>query len=236
MFQRVRAAFQEGGKKHVVVKAAQKLLSPMLQFGGVHFHFRELQWPEPSSKRPKDIEFFFAFPNDIERVLPAQSPDKSRLQIEMRFRKGDYCVAGQTGNGKVVHTHWFSLNSGEVPELGQEFLLNGDEAYLYDSYTIPAMRGQGIERAASEFTCTWLKYRGIRKGFAYVRSDNLRRLAAVKKWDVTLGAIWYVQFRGMRPMILPYNKRRIPLHFQRLERKWVTVGPEIPRPAREPNA
>jgi ribosomal protein S18 acetylase RimI-like enzyme len=229
MFKRVRAALSEGGMKLFLTKSFRKMTNPFFEVGGVYFHFRELQWPEPNRKRPTDIEFFFVLPDHLDRVMPAQSPDKTRTQIEARFRKGEYCVAGQTSVGKVVHTHWFSLNSGEVLELGREFLLNGDEAYLYDSYTMPKYRELGIERAASEFTCTWLKYRGIRRSYAYVRSDNWRRLAAVRKWDVLLGAIYYVQFRGLRPIVLPYDKDKIPLHFQRLEVEWSTVGQELPR-------
>jgi GNAT superfamily N-acetyltransferase len=203
----------EGGARFLARKSLSKLTSPLFEFGHVFVYFRELDWPRPQGSLPPGFRFMLANPLDIASLTMGRSLPRSLL--EARFASGERCVAAVTDQGEVVHAHWYSTIRAEIPEIGMQFLLEKGEAYLYDSYTLPEMRGKGIERAGSEFTCRMLQDRGWTRTYGYVRGDNLRRLKAVRQWDKVVGAIHYLRFRGCRPIVV-FDRAKIGLSMRRV--------------------
>lgn len=64
--------------------------------------------------------------------------------VRNRFRRGDIGV-GAFDAGKLVAYTWCNLEHfGGVGQKSPRRLLAGDEAYLYDAYTLPDYRGQAL--------------------------------------------------------------------------------------------
>jgi GNAT superfamily N-acetyltransferase len=103
--------------------------------------------------------------------------DSSRITV--RTNRGDVCVVAYK-HGAIAHVRWAAVTS--IPFEGSVILnLDPDEAYTYDSYTVPAFRRQGIGSETKMFLLTYLKQQGIRYAYSDSRLDNVNTQQVWKK-------------------------------------------------------
>jgi GNAT superfamily N-acetyltransferase len=104
----------------------------------------------------------------------AETLDKFRTSTRIidRTDRGDVCVVAYK-HGALAHLRWAALTPMALKEFGGRVVqLASDEAFTYDSYTVPAFRRQGISGEAKVFLLTYLKQQGIRCTYSFSRLDN----------------------------------------------------------------
>jgi GNAT superfamily N-acetyltransferase len=98
--------------------------------------------------------------------------DSTRLAD--RTARGDVCIV--TYRDEVLaHFRWAALSPIPLSELnGQILHLGDDEAYTYDSYTVPAFRRRGVASETRQFLITFLSQQGKNTIYSMTRTDNVR--------------------------------------------------------------
>ena len=89
--------------------------------------------------RPEDLRYY------EQTVLWQQSPDAYRATAQKRLAEGEHLYTLVEGN-RLLHYAWLQpcLTRSEDTAVGQAFFPPPDSSALYDHYTHPAARGQGL--------------------------------------------------------------------------------------------
>jgi GNAT superfamily N-acetyltransferase len=98
-------------------------------------------------------------------------PRADRRVIERRLEKGDEGVVAWV-DAQIVHAAWIATGRSYVAYLDRDLLLAPDELLVYDSFTIPELRGSGIARARMAHVFAEYARRGYRRCFAIVAVEN----------------------------------------------------------------
>jgi GNAT superfamily N-acetyltransferase len=113
-----------------------------------------------------------AGPRDFARIAETVDKFRTSTRIADRTGHGDVCVVAYK-HGALAHLRWASLTPMPLKEFGGRVVqLASDEAFTYDSYTVPAFRRQGISGEAKVFLLTYLRQQGIRCTYSFSRLDN----------------------------------------------------------------
>jgi hypothetical protein len=102
-------------------------------------------------------------------------------EVEARAARGDLCYLGLS-EGRLVHVRWLALRSVPIPPLGATLVLEPGEAYIYGSYTVPELRGQGLQPAVANFMFRHEKALGLRRNFYYTLRSNRAGLEVAGKF------------------------------------------------------
>jgi hypothetical protein len=92
-------------------------------------------------------------------------------RIEARFAQGDVCALGFT-EGRLVHAVWITARAAWIPELRARFRPRPGEAYVFDSFTVPDLRGSRVQPAVSALILRWARGQGHRWLTFHVRGSN----------------------------------------------------------------
>ena len=104
------------------------------------------------------------------------------------------CWLVLSGN-RIIHATWASFGATWIGELGRYFCPPPAHGYLYESFTAPDQRGQGIYPAALRGIAARLHARGITRVWIAATADNVASLRAISK------AGFETEFR------IPYRRR-----------------------------
>jgi hypothetical protein len=108
---------------------------------------------------------------DFDQLIKVLDKFRMSTRVSDRLARGDICVVAYK-HGALAHVRWAALT--QIPTWGGDTLhLNHDEAYTYDSYTLPAFRRQGISSEARVFLIKNLTNRGVRCTYTTSRTDNV---------------------------------------------------------------
>jgi GNAT superfamily N-acetyltransferase len=110
------------------------------------------------------------------RDVGTDSPETFRRRLSERTR----CFLVLRGD-LVVHSTWVTTAGAWTRELGRYLCPPPGEAYVYESFTRPEVRGQGVYPFALERIIEWLASRGIRRAWVGVEADNHSSIRAVTK-------------------------------------------------------
>jgi GNAT superfamily N-acetyltransferase len=126
-------------------------------------------------------------------------------KLQSRLKDGNLCL-GAKREGCLVCFTWCNLIRCQSE--GYSFLLNDDEAYLFDAYTAFDLRGQGLAPALRYRLYEELARMGRTKLYSISERFNAPALrfklklgAEILKsnWNITLFRKWYFGPRGQRP-------------------------------------
>ena len=82
-------------------------------------------------------------------------PDASRHDMAQQLLQGDRCLVARHED-RIVGSMWgSSTRANTTPLLGRDLALAAGEAYQFDAYTLPEVRGMGIAAALS---VAWLRH------------------------------------------------------------------------------
>jgi GNAT superfamily N-acetyltransferase len=82
-------------------------------------------------------------------------PDASRHDMAQQLLQGDRCLVARHED-RIVGSMWgSSMRASTTPLLGRDLALAAGEAYQFDAYTLPEVRGMGIAAALS---VAWLRH------------------------------------------------------------------------------
>jgi hypothetical protein len=119
----------------------------------------------------KDVTIKLAEAEDFQQLTKTMDKFRTSTRVADRRARDDLCVVAYK-HDTLVHARWAALTP--IPMWGGDTLyLDPDEAYTYDSYTIPAFRGQGISSEARVFLIKYLASQGVHRTYTTSRSDNV---------------------------------------------------------------
>lgn len=114
-----------------------------------------------------------AEPSDFELLVETIDKFRDNTRITERTNRGDVCVVVYK-NGALAHFRWVALTPIPLKEFGGRVVhLAPDEAFTYDSYTLPAFRRQGLSSEAKIVLMKYLTKQGIRCAYSDGRLDNI---------------------------------------------------------------
>lgn len=116
-----------------------------------------------------------------------------------RLNQGDVCYAA-CQRARLVGYLWISIHQFIVPHLGRQFMVNPDEIYYYDAFTIPEYRGKGINPALAQYSSIEASREyGRVYGLYYVQAENRSSLKVMEKIGAVRGArVGRVDLWGLR--------------------------------------
>lgn len=124
----------------------------------------------------------------------------SEAQLYSRLRQGHRCYVARC-QGQVVAAQWFLEGEFDSIFLGRRFLLTANEIYGYNTFTVPAFRGKGIntcltaKSARSIQACSPHKTRLL----ALINATNKASLRSIARLGFTrIGRVGFIEVFGIR--------------------------------------
>jgi GNAT superfamily N-acetyltransferase len=138
--------------------------------------------------REEDIPHLAALRRDLYTVV----------QLQRRLREGHLAFVGRCGD-EIVHQRWVYVNAVYVPYLFHRLVLEPDEGYLDEVYTVPRWRGAGVETAAAYAMQRVLRARGYTRVICSIAAWNLTpRRIAERQGYTRIGTAGYWALPGLR--------------------------------------
>ncbi len=100
------------------------------------------------------------------------SPFVAPSVVRRRFARGEVCFAWRRDQQLLSYIWVASLREG-VEEVLQIVCLRGGEIYLFDAFTAPALRGQGLYAALLSAVLRHYRHRGVKRALIFTTSDNV---------------------------------------------------------------
>lgn len=154
-------------------------------------------WPEWIFKEVRLCLYGFPLPREIPLYEPTleveyevvgqgsrgiawlSSIQEGRL-IERRLGRGERCFLA-LHQGRVVSYCWFSQARVGIEEVDLTVVVQPDEAYLYDAFTLPQWRGRGLYPALLTRMVREAMEVGCRRAMIFVVEDNLPSRQGIEK-------------------------------------------------------
>jgi ribosomal protein S18 acetylase RimI-like enzyme len=118
------------------------------------------------------------FPIEIANLQEKDLPDYQRFRpeqrprfIQKRIANGDQCFLVRF-QGRILHSGWVATKRKFEPYLRCTLILQPDEIFLYDHYTHPSFRGNGLAQARDIFVLRHYRQKGYRRSLAVVAAEN----------------------------------------------------------------
>lgn len=141
-----------------------------------------------------DVDEHFAF-----------RPELARAIILDRLRSAQACFCARH-EGRMVASCWATKEPVWIEFLGCEYAVAPGEVYIFDAYTLPAYRGQGVAPALCMHQLSHFRQEGLRRAIRATLPENIPALRAHAK-------------SGFRPYALLRSLKIGPWRF-RVERPW----------------
>lgn len=118
-------------------------------------------------------------PADCEEYAAARG-DGSPAEALRRLRRGERCSVGRL-DGAIVTSSWVAFDRAYVEYLDMELELAHGEAYHYDAWTEPALRGAGLASHRLAAQLADLRERGTRAVLATALPENCAGFAPLDR-------------------------------------------------------
>jgi GNAT superfamily N-acetyltransferase len=132
---------------------------------------RDLDEPLPALSPLLDASFGRASPEDAPRFVDAMGENRQQ-DVLTRLERGCECYATWV-DGKLGAYGWVSFHHEYVGELNLRVRLLPDEAYVWDCFTLPPFRQQGLYSSLLSFILHRLRDAGIRRAWIGADLDNI---------------------------------------------------------------
>jgi len=126
-----------------------------------------------------DVELGTLDPSEIASYLELH-PGRQRRFIERRFAAGDTCFTARYRD-ELISVQWSCRSQHWVGDLRSTWRVEPGEVYLYDSYTHPQNRGQGVNPALCVHVLRHFAGLGLDRATLVVESGNASNLRAREK-------------------------------------------------------
>jgi GNAT superfamily N-acetyltransferase len=127
-------------------------------------------------------DFTPALPVDVAMLAESEIDDylafrasTSRGEIADRLRSGQMCFVARH-EGRIVAAAWVAVQPVLVPFLGCQIEMAAGDAHIYDKFTLPAYRGEGISNAVRTHHLKHLQRAGYRRATGAVLPENASSL------------------------------------------------------------
>lgn len=114
-----------------------------------------------------------------------------RNAAQRRLAAGDRCFVARH-NGRIVGVCWTATGRAWSAYLSRLIPLAADEAYMYDAFTAPSLRGMGIYPTLASATHLHCQSLGLRRVICVTVPEN-RRALGVQTGYRTVGILGYIK-------------------------------------------
>ena len=104
-------------------------------------------------------------------------PQLPQAEVSKRLRAGNVCFTARD-RGRLVSAAWTTTGRAWTDFLGCEITIGAGEAYLFDAFTHPAYRGQGVAPALCFHQLAHFQRAGLRRVVRATLPENLPALRA----------------------------------------------------------
>jgi GNAT superfamily N-acetyltransferase len=139
---------------------------------------RMLDEPLPPLEADVSLTFCLLSPDQAEEycLLREASPEAVRERLD----SGHQCFAAYS-DGRMVAVCWAAVDSARIDYLETELPLAGGEAYLYDSFTLPELRGRNVAGARGMHMIRHFREAGYRRLLAAYLPENKAAIQPILK-------------------------------------------------------
>jgi len=140
--------------------------------------------------------------NDLDKFKGIVSESKLELFKE-RFEKGRICFIALDGE-RVISFAWISSGNEYESNCRVEVKLNEGEGYLFDDYTLPEYRHNGLQTTLIAKRLAYLQDQGCRRALVFIWDENIQSRKAYStvgfegKRTVTLITLFGLKFHRWR--------------------------------------
>ncbi len=106
-------------------------------------------------------------------------PSLARGEIEERLTRGHLCFAAWH-EGAIVHAGWAARFHAYIPYIHSDIILDPEEFYIYDSYTLPQFRRLNLVLARSAAMHNYFSALGLKRSYGAVALENSSGLAVLE--------------------------------------------------------
>lgn len=209
------ATFAQTRRRHGAWDALRVKLEWNLRPNRLNLHLLGLTQPR-ALPRPQGfgIEGRFAAREDVERLIGSGDQQADALAL---LNLGDACLL-QFVDGQLAGWVWLSTRD-EVELLPGLFLtVPRDSAYVFRTWTVPQMRGRGLQPRRTLALLEECRQRGRHRLLCFVESTNLASLKGV-------GKAGYERVAILRWTTPPGRPNRARLHVESPE--WRALGVRV---------
>jgi ribosomal protein S18 acetylase RimI-like enzyme len=128
---------------------------------------------------PQGLVFRWAEPSDGDRYARDVGTD-SPTTFRNRLDASTHCYLVESDD-RIVHATWVTTSGAWMRELQRYFLCPDGDAYIFESYTRPEVRGRGIYPLAIRSLAHALGAQGIARMWVGIEGHNPASLRAVTK-------------------------------------------------------
>jgi hypothetical protein len=108
-------------------------------------------------------------PQHMKIIVSMRPRFYSKKKLKRKLKKGNICLGVKHGDELVAYS-WYSLSKSNIK--GKKTKLENNEAYLFDMYTMPSYRGNGIAPYLRYQAYRELKKLGRKKLYSYTDYFN----------------------------------------------------------------
>lgn len=165
----VRTTLRDAGLREVAVKAAQELR--LYRRLGL-FEVPIAPHPPRAASAPSGIAVreLAVSDDDIDAYVRLRR-DASRDTTRARLARGDRCFVALL-DGRIVSAVWLATGIVPVAYLGCDLELGPEEAYAYDAFTQPALRGLDVGSWRTELLKEQVRRAGRRRVLSLQLAEN----------------------------------------------------------------
>lgn len=196
----VRSSLRDGGLREVCVKALQELrLYRRLGLFEVPLE------PDPPRAEAASagiaVRVLEASHDDLE-AYAALRPDASRDETRIRVERGDRCFVALL-DGRLVSSVWLGTDVVPIAYLECDLELGPEEAYAYDAFTLPELRGHDVGSWRTELLKEHVRAAGRRRVLSLQLAENAsQRRRSARRGYRPLGVVgWYGIGRWRLPFV-----------------------------------
>jgi len=165
------------GWRAFIDKAADKMLAPLFVHNRILIYNFTADKPVSVASHPRAI-FNELSINDLPRLEKVMY--QSRKAIEKRFKKGDRCFVAEI-DSRIAHYTWLCFGEEYLPSIEKRVRVKENEAYIYNVYTVPSFRREGLFSFVLGQVLKQLQDSGYKKLWVSVLSNNLSSQNAFEK-------------------------------------------------------
>jgi SAM-dependent methyltransferase len=189
------------GLRFAVSKGFRVVSRPLIEVAGLHFFAADLSDPPAAPRLNGSMSIGPASITDAEALMMDRIGEEISREIQLRFSRGDRCLAVRAADGTLLHTRWLTANPTHIPEIDRYVVPQNGQLYMFDGYTRAEARRCGVDSAMRLYIFRLARDEGMRQLLSYVHSENPAGLKAAQKLQSEVGKVSYVTLLGRRPKV-----------------------------------
>lgn len=196
---RLRAGLARGGAEYLLTSALSHLPDRLIAYK--HHVLLRCDGGSACCRLPTPVLIRVATHDDVE--ILAGLENLTRETVERRLGRGDLCVVAFE-RGRAVASTWAATGTRHLVGLGRDFDIPSDAFHVYDAFTEPHARRQGLATSLYQALFAHFVATGRTTAYAAVEVLNDASLRAHAGWGFArVGRARFVSLPWLRLALCP---------------------------------